>query len=104
MTFLDKDYNEKCYRFFTKYGVVSNNMHYSGKLTYSCEKKDSEYDVSFLTLEKITELMDQTLETGIDHLYEAVKDYPVPPFISAAYRKSKKLYCLKASVTKKKDN
>lgn len=39
MTFLDKDYNEKCYRFFTKYGVVSNNMYYSGKLTYSCEKK-----------------------------------------------------------------
>ena len=52
MTFLDKDYNEKCYRFFTKYGVVSNNMYYSGKLTYSCEKKDSEYDVSFLTLKK----------------------------------------------------
>lgn len=62
------------------------------------KKKDSEYDVSFLTLKKITELMDQTLETGIDHLYEAVKDYPVPPFISAAYRKSKELYCLKASI------
>ena len=77
MTFLDKDYNEKCYRFFAEYGAVSYDMCYDGQLTYSCKKKEKEYDVSFLTLEKITELMDKTLETGIDHLYEAVKDYPV---------------------------
>ena len=80
MTFFDNDYTDKSDRFFDEYGIVGYWMLNGGRLTYSCKKTGIPYNANFLTLEKITELMDKTLETGVDHLYEAVKDYPVPPF------------------------
>lgn len=88
MTFLDKEWDEKGDIFIKKYGIVAYDRCYGG-LSYSRNADKKVYamkysrpnssETCFLTLEEITELMNKTLETGVDHLYEVVKDHPVPP-------------------------
>ena len=79
MSFHDKIDTEVYQSFSKDFGVISYNMcNKGGDLAY-IPKKDVEeiYDVSFLEEDILDSLIKKTVETGIDHLYEAVKDYPV---------------------------
>ena len=67
--------------FLNKFGCVGYNMCYAGgALSYARLADDITYSVSFLTEAEIKRLILLSLETGVDHLYEACKDHPLPPF------------------------
>lgn len=72
-----KDY----YRFRDEFGWVGHDFCYdSVALSYARLADDTTYSVCFLTEAEIKRLILLSLETGKDHLYEACKDHPLPPF------------------------
>ena len=62
--------------FYAKYrSSVIKSYYNNNKLVYS--KASHIYDISFLTLEKIKQLMEQSLKEGKDLLFEVCKDKEV---------------------------
>ena len=81
MTFLDKEWDEKGILFYNQFGCVGFDLCYnSGLLSYSRNADKTVYKADFLTLEEVTDLMQKSLDTGVDYLYKACKDHPLPPF------------------------
>ena len=67
-------------RFSAKFGRVWYNMcNCCGELSYDCYATNQDYQLQCLTEAEIKRLILLSLETGVDHLYEACKDHPVPP-------------------------
>ena len=74
------------YRFRKEFGRVGRDFCYdSGALSYARLADDITYLVSFLGEDEIRRLILLSLETGVDHLYEACKDHPLPPPRSDVY-------------------
>ena len=72
---------EKYYRFRDEFGWVGHDFCYnSGALSYARLADGISYLVAFLSENEIKRLIILSLETGVDHLYEACKDHPLPPF------------------------
>ena len=86
MELFDKEWFELCDRFDEHFGCVAPDMlNCCGQLSYDCRATKKSYKLQILTLEEIINLMQKSLETGVDHLYEAVKDHPVPPLPPGCY-------------------
>ena len=72
---------EDYYRFREEFGWVGHDFCYdSGALSYSRLADNKTYSIFFLGETEIKRLILLSLDTGVDHLYEACKDHPLPPF------------------------
>ena len=64
-------------KFCEKFGYIMYDMCNDGLPVYVKNENNTSYKLQSLTEKEINEFMIKSEETGIDHLYEAVKDYPV---------------------------
>lgn len=81
MELFDEEWFELCDRG----NIAPDMLNGCGQLSYGCRATKKTYKLQILSFEEMVNLIKKSLETGKDHLYEAVKDHPVPPLPPGCY-------------------